>query len=348
MSTQQDKFNDQKTEVISDFKVIENKISEVISNPNTSINILMDSSRPEIIIKNNNLRELIINRKLNCSKLKAITEITRENINYCKDLMLIVDELRHLNGIKGTFYLSDMEYISHAYLQKKEKPVEQIIYSNVKESVEHQQYIFQTLWNKAIPAGQKLREIQEGIIPASIEIVNEPFQMQQQSLKMAKSANEEILILFSSSAAFHRTEKVEGISQLVQIVAERKIKVRILTPMDNDIRNFYNDLKKQSYDIDIKHMEGSSITFVIVDSKFYLAAELGDDTKDNIQESAGKGTYSNSQSTVLFYVSIFESFWQQAILFEKTQKELDKTKDEMAEMRDYLNLVLKEINHMKR
>jgi hypothetical protein len=52
--------------------------------------------------------------------------------------------MRHLDGIKGTFYLSDTEYIALAYLHGKGQPAEQIIYSNVKEIVEHQRYLFQT------------------------------------------------------------------------------------------------------------------------------------------------------------------------------------------------------------
>jgi hypothetical protein len=36
---------------------------------------------------------------------------------------------------------------------------------NVREVVEQGQYIFDTLWNKAIPAEQRIREIEEGLSP---------------------------------------------------------------------------------------------------------------------------------------------------------------------------------------
>jgi hypothetical protein len=35
------------------------------------------------------------------------------------------------------------------------------IYSNVKEDIKQQHYVFDILWNKAIPAEQKIREIEE-------------------------------------------------------------------------------------------------------------------------------------------------------------------------------------------
>jgi hypothetical protein len=41
------------------------------------------------------------------------TEITKDNIRYCKELMKIVDELYHLEGIKGNFYISETEHILH-------------------------------------------------------------------------------------------------------------------------------------------------------------------------------------------------------------------------------------------
>ena len=35
-------------------------------------------------------------------KLKYLTEITKDNLSYCKQLLTVVDELRHLDGIKAT------------------------------------------------------------------------------------------------------------------------------------------------------------------------------------------------------------------------------------------------------
>jgi two-component system, OmpR family, sensor histidine kinase VicK len=44
-------------------------------------------------------------------KLRYATEITKQNIAYCKELMEIV-ELRHLDGLKGNFILSETEHLS--------------------------------------------------------------------------------------------------------------------------------------------------------------------------------------------------------------------------------------------
>src|SRR5919205_1383792 len=78
--------------------------------------------------------------------------------------MSIVDELRHLDGIKGNFVLSESEYIAPIILFERGKIASQIIYSNQKELVDQHQYIFDTLWDNAISAEQKLKQIEGGVI----------------------------------------------------------------------------------------------------------------------------------------------------------------------------------------
>jgi hypothetical protein len=80
------------------------------------------------------------------------------------ELIKMVDEFRHIDGIKGNFYISETEYIAPATLHAKGKPASQIIYSNVKELVEHHQhYVFNTFWSRAIPAEQRIKELEDGI-----------------------------------------------------------------------------------------------------------------------------------------------------------------------------------------
>ena len=71
-------------------------------------------------------------------KLRYLTEITDANISYCKQLMSIVDELRHLDGIKGNFMVSEIEYLASATSHEETKVSSLIIYSSVREIVEHQ------------------------------------------------------------------------------------------------------------------------------------------------------------------------------------------------------------------
>ena len=96
-------------------------------------------------------------------RLRYLTEITSENISFCKQLLSIVSKIRHLDGIRGNFMISESEYLAPAVLFEKGKAAARIFYSNVKELVEEHEYRFDTLWSKAISAEQRIREIEEAI-----------------------------------------------------------------------------------------------------------------------------------------------------------------------------------------
>ena len=107
--------------------------------------------------------------------LRFITEITKDNISYCKQIMENV-ELRHLDGVKGNFGVSDTEYIaisttltptaaddipepaSTTTATNTRTSIPHAVYGNVKEDVQQQQYVFEILWNKATLAEQRIRE----------------------------------------------------------------------------------------------------------------------------------------------------------------------------------------------
>lgn len=90
-------------------------------------------------------------------------EISKENISYCKELAELV-ELRHLDKLKGKFAVREFETISTAIVIRKARPEPEAIYSNIHEVVQQQQqYFFETVWDKAMPAEQRILEIQEGV-----------------------------------------------------------------------------------------------------------------------------------------------------------------------------------------
>jgi two-component system, OmpR family, sensor histidine kinase VicK len=61
----------------------------------------------------------------------------------------------------------------------------------------------------------------------------------------------------------------------------------------------------------------TKIRILVVDKASSLVVELKDDTKESSYEAMGLATYSNSKSTVLSYVSIFETLWMQTELYEQ-------------------------------
>lgn len=74
--------------------------------------------------------------------------------------MLTFSEIRHLEGMRGNFEVSDeKEYVAVATL-KKAQPIPQLVFSNVPEIVQQQQFVFDSFWERAMPAEQRIREIE--------------------------------------------------------------------------------------------------------------------------------------------------------------------------------------------
>ncbi|HEU4445394.1 MAG TPA: HAMP domain-containing sensor histidine kinase [Nitrososphaeraceae archaeon] len=479
-----------------------------MSNVKQSMDIFFDHRAPSIVTEIAEYRDGYIDIRKRGGRIRCFTEITKDNLRYCKELMKLVDEFRHLDGVRGGMAVSESEYMATTVLQEA-KPLTQVIYSSVKEVVEQGQYIFDTLWNGAIPAQNRIREIEEGVAPPytrvvsvpddiikeiirinessnelsicatagglqftfkylfelinklldrskrgqhkgirylsnidrdnveiaktlldsgvqlkhirnlpplsfgvsdkeigatiekmeqgnlvqsilisnesvyvshfksifeelwkngvdaksrihdieegldteGIEIIQNPYEIQKLAFELAKLAQEEIRIIFSTANAFHRQESVGAIQLLKEAVAQRGVKVRILTPRDDLIEEKAQKLMEQH--IDIRYIEPSSqtrVSFVVADDNSSLSVELKDDTKSTSYDAIGLATYSNSKPTVLSYISIFESLWKQADLYqllEHSNEELavanEKLKESDKIQKEFINVAAHEL-----
>ncbi|HET7390279.1 MAG TPA: histidine kinase dimerization/phospho-acceptor domain-containing protein [Nitrososphaeraceae archaeon] len=310
---------EEKTEVLYG---IENTVSrgiQFMQNAKKSMDLFGDKNGPPVIIHFPHVyKDNYIEAKRRGVKIRFITEITKDNISYCKELMAIVDEFRHLEGFTGGIAISESEYMTTTVLREGQL-LTQVFYSNAKEVVEQGRYIFDTFWKKAIPAEQKVKEIEEGIKPEVIETIRDPVEIQMIGFELVKSAMEEILIIFSTSSAFLRQAHA-GAAELLEEAAERGIKIKILTPLNKSSKNEIIQKISQHKRIETRFIGESlqsKVSIMVVDRKFSLAIELKDDTRETSYEAIGLATYSNSKSTVISYASIFESLWIQSELYEQ-------------------------------
>jgi signal transduction histidine kinase len=275
--------------------------------------------------------EVLLNFKKRGIKLRYITDITKDNISYCKELMKFADDIRYLDGIKGNFMLGESEYLASATLlqevQQPMRPIQQVIYSNVKDIVEQQKYVFESFWNKAIPSEQRIKEIEQGFVLDSTEVIQIPSRTQKLFLDLIKSAKEEVLLLLPTTNAFLREQRIGIIQSLKEAAAERSVNVRILTPTNNIIEEIIQNMVMedqankffdiQCIEIPTEEIKVSTVTILVVDRKGSLVIEKTDDSKETFIDAIGLATYSTSQPTVLSYVSIFENISNQVKLYEQ-------------------------------
>jgi two-component system, OmpR family, sensor histidine kinase VicK len=260
----------------------------------------------------------------------------------------LVDELRHADGIKGSFYISEGEYLAPAVFHEEAKAASQMIYSNVRELVEHQQYVFDTLWSKSIPSEEKIKAIEDGIQPHIIEIIRDTHQIQKRARELGTTARDEILLLYSTANALYRQGKLGAIQTLEELATRYRLKIRILTPLDDSINQLAQELRKYAEIRYIPEELQTKITIAIIDRKWSIVVELKDDNKDSSYEAMGLGTFSNSPSTVASYASIFETLWKQSGMYEESQTQLHSAEAELERMKQYLNEVLQEVASFKK
>ena len=78
-----------------------------------------------------------------------------------------------------------------------------------------------------------------------------------------------------------------------------------------------------------------------------IAPEPEDDTKMDYKDFSALSFYSNSKPIVLSLATIIESYWRQTELYEQSKEQLHAAKDEIANMKEYLNEVLREVSNMR-
>ncbi len=205
--------------------------------------------------------------------------------------------------------------------------------------VEQQQYLFETLWNGAIPSEIRIREIEEGIILGATQVIQVPSRILELFINLVRQAKEEVLLVLPTINAFYREERLGIIRLLKEAALDRDIDVRILTPTNDDIeQKISNIVALEQGKLAIQPIERitgvtiTTVTIVVIDRKESLAIEKIDDSKDNFLEATGSATYSNSEPTVLSYLSIFESLWQQTELYmnvKETNRQLEHANEQI-------------------
>jgi two-component system sensor histidine kinase VicK len=311
-SNQEGTKKHEQTEMLIGAEVTIKRMSELFSNVSKKFDGCANSTAPSIAMTI--FRDAYEDMKSRGVKIRWVTDITKDNLTHCKDLMQYA-EVRHISSLDENFRVSETEYIA-ATTTKEGLPIPKLIYSNSKEIVGQQQYIFETLWDKAVPAEQRIKEIEQESEPQRIAVIYDARQALELFQWLIMSAEKEIKIVFPTTSALIRQDKAGILFLLQEAAAVKKCQVKVLMPNDESIRNFIHD-NSNILTRFIDHEESGKATILIVDNKVSLVMELKDDSKKTFQEAIGLSTYSNSKAGVLSYVSMFESLWKQTELYEK-------------------------------
>ncbi|MGB6592870.1 MAG: ATP-binding protein, partial [Candidatus Nitrosopolaris sp.] len=306
-----------RTEVLQGTQNVIDAEVQFFSKAQTRVDTYMNYTRPPLAIGLDPIRKAFLQSKHRGIYLRYITEITKENLSYCKELMIIVDELRHLDGIKGNFMVSESEYIAPLILLEHGKIAPQAAYSNISEIVEQQQYIFDNFWNKSIPAEERIKEIEEGTTRTGIRLIENRDEIIKEIKRKNNSANKLSICsafggmqmgynhLFDSYKnvldKHRRGESKEGMRWIISIDKDSLDLVKIFLNAGIQVRHVKNmppisfGVTDQEFTVTLEKMEGGKMSqsFLISNERLYinhfnsLFDELwknGIDAKDRIED----------------------------------------------------------------
>lgn len=327
-STSNDHYVEEKTEVLYDQDEIVRRVVERCYALKYSMDGCIDVNGPSmLVIPNHPVAKAFADMKNRGVRIRFISEIIKDNLAYCKELMKI-GEVRHLDEVKGNFGVADGS-VYHANATSIESgPPPQLIISTVKAVVKQQEYFFDMLWKKALPAKQRIKEIEQGKKREFMDTIQDPYEAQSILGNLLKSATKEIMLMIPTMKAFDKQLDIGILKLLYEAAMDRSVNIRILS----QLKDFVQKQRQQDQEIDdillpspYVHLRniGTSTTMsiiLVVDRKESLVIEVKDNLGNSFSEAIGFATYSNSRSTVLSYVSIFESFWIQTEMYKKVKE----------------------------
>jgi two-component system, OmpR family, sensor histidine kinase VicK len=191
-----------------------------------------------------------------------------------------------------------------------------------------------------------------------IKEISQAIKIKDLYFDLLKSSKEEIMLIFPSNKAFERQERIGIIGLVKQVAKEKDLRVRVLVPVKN--LEYSQELVQKPFPLKENYQHGPSNniytryiaeqrssglqeTILIVDRKVSFVIELIDDTKATFEEAIGLATYSNSKSTALSYVSIFESLSKQTELYQKLNELYERLQEHDKIQNEFIRIAAHEL-----
>lgn len=324
------------TKIFYGVDIIVSTILQILNHTNT-IHVCVDQTTSSLMTEMDVLKEGFVAAKKRGVKLRCITEITKSNLSYCKQMLTMVDELRHLDGIKSNLYLNDIGCLSPATIHEKGVPASKGIYSDIKEVVEHQLCLFETLWNVSVPGEQRIEQLDEGIEHEFFQIISNQKKVSQVFTHIVESMENEALILIPTDRIMIGLDKLGIIKNIIKTSMEKEATIKIICPVSEKNIKLINKINEEAPSIEILNAENNSFfCMCIIDRIKILGIEVRHSDTDSFSKAIDFALYSNRKLAVNSFRSIFDILWNERVLNEKL-KANDKAQ------KDFINIAAHEL-----
>lgn len=331
----------EKTEIISGEEATTEAILDFVLKAQNGWSDCGDKSLASIAIHVKPINDAIRSAAGKGLRLRYLTEITDGNIEDCKKLTKLV-ELRHLDNVKTNFAVSDTHYVA-ATLLSEANPVPQVICSNARTLVEQQQYVFDALWQKAIPAADRLVELEQGVEPEFIEVITDGEKGASLIVDFAKSVRKEAQLILPQPRTIERAGKLGMWDLLVDAANNYGAEIRVISVLTEENIELAKEIMNRAPGIKILSGPRSGSGLFIQDERRYFRAEDKDPDADKAADAISKVIYSNSKNGVKSFKSFFETLWKQTELYEQLQTANDKLILHDRLQKEFINIAAHEL-----
>src|ERR1041384_2601566 len=168
-------------------------LNDIVCNTKKDLYICGNFTLPDYMLTER-IKQAFQDAKAKGIRIRLITEITRDNLNSCKEIKEFA-EIRHLEKLVGNFAINDLEYFGQS---QGNAFASNIVYYKDDRMVEQQKYLFENLWNNAVPQHDKVSILEVGVDPEEIQILSDPHEIRRTYLKLINAAVSDISIIIAT------------------------------------------------------------------------------------------------------------------------------------------------------
>ena len=255
---------------------------------------------------------------------RFLTDIQSENLTQVKQLLdTKAFELRHLEGIKAKYAVTSSEYLTTTKSLENGLP-DELMWSKSPELVEQTRNVFQNLWDSAIPAEIRIRQLEENLPGENDRIIYNMKEVEELGMKLLGECKREMLFIVASPATIVRYH--QHIQRDQAELSRRGASYRMLAPV------FDPKIAELLKGVNWRKIEPMNLGYVIFDrEKMLITQYTAPQAEEKKTDESGRShnapsplvlsnTFTTNHHTIHGVVSIFESLWQQSEVLEREEK----------------------------
>jgi signal transduction histidine kinase len=171
------------------------------------------------------------------------------------------------------------------------------------------------------------REIQKGSDSEFLEIIDDAQRARDIYISLARSIDNEGLLLFANSMAMVRADKLGVVDYLIR-ASNNGASIKIICPITEENYQIIKKISENSPQTRILNGGESQSGLFIINNTEFIRFEIKEVLAEDFTDAIGFIVYSNTKVSVYSSRSFFELLWNERTQFEKL-KEADELKNEL-------------------